>query len=56
MKRQGYSAAEIADAINKGSIAVPEKPIMEEPAAGGVGVIGGQPDLEDDLDLSDEDR
>ena len=65
MKAQGYGAAEIAQAINKQSFEVPDKPLLEPPAPNlgtGIGINAAVPayrpdesDLED-LDLTDEDR
>ena len=67
MKRQGYEAAEIADAINKGVIPVPEiAPPPPPPSAETAQGFGSEPDYfsqvngadDDELvsDLTDEDR
>ena len=64
MKRQGYDAAEIADAVNKASFAVPDKE-LEIPVYNDAGDFTNPAAVEDyfdrdneadDLDLTDEDR
>lgn len=60
MKRQGYGAAEIAEAIKKGTVAAPEKPIVEpeEEVENNSGFAKPNLDYEDSLtnDLTEEDK
>lgn len=64
MKRSGYDAQQIAEAIEKASVPIPDKPLEEpEYAAGGptednIGDLFGEPSssIEDDLELTDEDK
>lgn len=59
MKRQGYGAAEIAQALDKASFEVPEgeltAPEYEEPAAGGF-TYNELPVQEEDIGLTEEDQ
>lgn len=60
MKRQGYSAAEIAQALDKATVALPEGELAapeynEEPAAGGF-TYNDAPVQEEDIGLTEEDQ
>lgn len=59
MKRSGYDAQQIAEAIDKASVALPDKPLEAYAAADtedfGFGTIEEDP-IEDDLDLTEEDK
>lgn len=63
MKRQGYGAAEIADAVNRASFEVPQKELQQpeyvetEPTQGGYDdYFAQQNNYEEDLDLTEEDK
>ena len=59
MKRSGYDAQQIAEAIDKASVALPDKPLEAYAAVDtddfGFGTIEEDP-VEDDLDLTEEDK
>ena len=59
MKRSGYDAQQIAEAIDKASVALPDKPLEAYAAVDtedfGFGTIEEDP-IEDDLDLTEEDK
>lgn len=61
MKRSGYDAQQIAEAIERASVPIPDKP-LEEPNYAGVGPSADNVedyfavDGEDDLELTDEDK
>ena len=59
MKRSGYDAQQIAEAIDKASVPLPDKPLEAYAAADiedfGFGTIEEDP-IEDDLDLTEEDK
>ena len=58
MKRSGYDAQQIAEAVQKASIPIPEQPLEAYAAvdSGDFGLQNIEDEIEDDLDLTEEDK